>query len=132
MSHVQSGSNDINQVRHGCEKKLTEQFSDYNEFICKRCHFCPLHLYILPVLEVNYNCCLKVTLNGLTELILLESLQTKTNQGKQKKRSLNYIRKLIQFCSGTGTENQCFNITYANIPEHSATFADVCFCNEDK
>jgi len=57
------------EVRHGCEKKLTEQFSDYNEFICK---------------------------------------------------------------SGTGTENQCFNITYANIPEHSATFADVCFCNEDK
>jgi len=57
------------EVRHGCEKNLTQQFSDYNEFICK---------------------------------------------------------------SGTGTENQCFNITYANIPEHDATFADVCFCNEDR
>merc|ERR1711936_912131 len=57
------------EVRHGCEKKLAEQFSDYHEFLCK---------------------------------------------------------------SGEGTENQCFNITYDNIPEHEATFADVCFCNEDR
>jgi len=56
-------------VRHGCEKNLTQQFSDYHDVICK---------------------------------------------------------------TGTGTENECFNISFVDIPEHEATFADVCFCNEDK
>ena len=31
-----------------------------------------------------------------------------------------------------GTENQCKNISFVDIPEHEATFADVCFCNTDK
>jgi hypothetical protein len=58
------------EVRHGCEKNLTQQFSDgIQEFICK---------------------------------------------------------------SGTGTENECFNLTYTNNGGRESTFADVCFCNEDK
>ena len=34
--------------------------------------------------------------------------------------------------SGTGAENECFNLTYNNNGGHESTFADVCFCNEDK
>ena len=30
------------------------------------------------------------------------------------------------------TENKCTNISFVDIPEHEATFADVCFCNTDK
>ena len=44
LVHIQCGKiqmmlNNLNQVRHGCEKTLAEQFSDYNEFICKRWDF---------------------------------------------------------------------------------------------
>jgi len=57
------------KVRHGCEKTLAEEFSDYHEIICDR--------------------------------------------------------------QGT-VENKCTNISFVDIPEHEATFADVCFCNTDK
>ena len=55
--------------------------------------------------------------------------------------SLDNIEKLILyfwsffknwFFSGTGTENECFNLTYTNNGGRESTFADVCFCNEDK
>ena len=87
---ILASGNDIgtpHQVRHGCEKNLTQQFSDYHDVICKTWDFC---------------------------------------------FKIHIVRGAVQFFRGTGTENECFNISFVDIPEHEATFADVCFCNEDK
>ena len=76
-------------------------------------------------------------------LFLVKEIHYQLIQKTEKFFSLYNIEKLIlhiflksflknRFFSGTGTENECFNLTYTNNGGRESTFADVCFCNEDK